>query len=465
MPLFPCARFRVLAPMSRFALFLFLLTALGCAPKARQPLRDLATIPQSVSAHLDPATRDTPLLSPDQQARFYARFLEEHFGPWHRDAPRWGADHVFWGLDVFSKKDIHGENTLLRDPSWLETMRQRSATQTYPMPLGPAIATVNTSMRVLPTSEPVFYDFSRAGEGFPFDYLQNSGVWAGTPLFVSHVSSDGAWYLCETRFAYGWLPAHDVALVSPEFRSVFETSQLLAVTDDHLPISDDPGLHLGMGRIGMVLPTDDRVCPVGTFAALFPVRDDHGMAQVRRVFLPTEGARPMPLPPTPAHIAALADRLMGQSYGWGGLYGKRDCSATLLDLYAPFGLFLPRNSKQQAMEGGRFIYLSGLPAAEREDYIIENGVPFLTLVRKPGHIMLYIGTQEMDGRERALMLHTTWGLKTKTGDTYGRYVIGSTVITTLTPGMELPDLARPDGILLETVQGITRLDLPAESAN
>ena len=39
------------------------------------------------------------------------------------------------------------------------------------------------------------------------------------------------------------------------------------------------------------------------------------------------------------------------NYGWGGLYGQRDCSSMLRDLYAPFGIWLPRNSSRQAKIG------------------------------------------------------------------------------------------------------------------
>ena len=37
------------------------------------------------------------------------------------------------------------------------------------------------------------------------------------------------------------------------------------------------------------------------------------------------------------------------------MYQERDCSSTLRDLFTPFGLWLPRNSGQQAGEG---IYIS-----------------------------------------------------------------------------------------------------------
>lgn len=67
--------------------------------------------------------------------------------------------------------------------------------------------------------------------------------------------------------------------------------------------------------------------------------------------------------------------------------------------------------------------------------------------------MLYIGQQ--DGQP--VVFHATWGLKTRTRDGYGRHVIGRAVITTLEPGVELPNIDKPNGILLETTKAISTL--------
>ena len=67
--------------------------------------------------------------------------------------------------------------------------------------------------------------------------------------------------------------------------------------------------------------------------------------------------------------------------------------------------------------------------------------------------MLYVGTK--DGQP--LVFHAIWGLKTMVGDGYGRKVIGRAVITSLEPGLEMDDLARPEGVLLEMVYAISTL--------
>jgi cell wall-associated NlpC family hydrolase len=50
---------------------------------------------------------------------------------------------------------------------------------------------------------------------------------------------------------------------------------------------------------------------------------------------------------TGRNILELAFSRLGDSYGWGNIDGKRDCSAYIKDIYRCFGFELPRNSWAQ----------------------------------------------------------------------------------------------------------------------
>ncbi|WP_243544762.1 SH3 domain-containing protein [Pseudodesulfovibrio tunisiensis] len=421
------------------------------------PIRDVRELDQDAGAyhHMPP---DQPVLAPQDQARAWKAFLAEHFGPWDRPLATRTADEVFWGFKRFRNTRIFGENTLPRDAAWLDRMKRLSRTAEYPSLIRPVIATAETSMRVFPSADPVFLDFSRAGEGFPFDYGQNSLVQAGTPLLATHQSVDRAWIMVESRFAFGWVRAQDIALANREFRKTFRAGHFAAITRDNVSLIDADGGFRFKAGIGTILPLmEHRSRQTGQcLAVMIPVRDANGTARTRTALLPPDKAEPAPIPATPRNFARLANEMLGQPYGWGGLYGKRDCSATTMDLLAGFGLFLPRNSTQQAGEGD-FTSLRGLTAQEKKDVILKQGIPFRTLIRKPGHIMLYIGHADRNGRPEPIVLHATWGLKTGSGPEYGRKIIGDTVITTLEPGRELPELTRPGGLLIESVTGMTIL--------
>lgn len=47
-----------------------------------------------------------------------------------------------------------------------------------------AIAIDNLHARALPTNDVHFYSNKIAGQGYPFDNLQETAIWAGTPLYV-----------------------------------------------------------------------------------------------------------------------------------------------------------------------------------------------------------------------------------------------------------------------------------------
>jgi hypothetical protein len=130
------------------------------------------------------------------------------------------------------------------------------------------------------------------------------------------------------------------------------------------------------------------------------------------------------------------------NYGWGGMYGQRDCSSMLRDMYAPFGIWLPRNSSQQA-KVGKIINLENLTDDEKIAIIKNQAVPFQTLLYKEGHIVLYVGTFENE----IVVFHNTWGIKTKKDDIEGRVVVGKTVFSTLRLGEDVQDYDKEGEIL------------------
>ena len=124
------------------------------------------------------------------------------------------------------------------------------------------------------------------------------------------------------------------------------------------------------------------------------------------------------------------------------------------DFFTVFGIWLPRHSQDQVKEAVTYIDLQGLPPEEKEKIIIEKGIPYLSLLWRKGHVMLYIG--QKDGR--ALIFHNIWGIRTKDlQGREGRKIIGQAVITTLQPGQELIDIDSPAGSLLDNIAAMNIL--------
>ncbi|MFH1914024.1 MAG: NlpC/P60 family N-terminal domain-containing protein [Pseudomonadota bacterium] len=446
------------ASVSLALLLIWCLALTGCTPRTQDgPVADLVSLPQDADVYhsLPP---DLPLIPAERQARAYAEFLEAHFAPWEPGRTPIAAETAHWGLAHFGKAQLYGENTLPRDPDWIDRMRQYSRVDSYPSLNRRAIAVTNANLRVLPSQPPTFFDPSRAGEGFPFDVMQNSLVPAGTPLLATHTSEDRAWVLVEARFAFGWVRSTDIAWVDDGFETFYRTGAYAAIVRDDVPVVDGDGVFRFNAHIGWILPVLEGGFGDNGMALVIPVRDRRGDAVAQVAFLPQSVVRPAPLAATPANFTTLINAMLGRPYGWGGLYEGRDCSMAVMDLMASFGIFLPRNSRPQAA-AGEVATIAGLDRQTKKQFILARATPFLTLVGKPGHIMVYLG--QRDGEP--VVFHAVWGLKTLHGDTPGREVIGSAVITTLEPGLEMRALSRPDGIILETVTSINTLGPPSDA--
>ena len=436
------------------AVALALLSVVGCASEeialvATGPLDDLERIPQDAMAFVD--TGGPPILEFDESR--LRKFGDYWYGPWERTEPEaCTAEEFGWAAESFPQRPIFGPNLLEVSASRIEAVTANARLGQYPSQAAHGITVRNTSMRALPSADPFFHDFRKAGEGYPFDYNQNSAVWAGTPLFLSHVSRDGRFLAAESPYTCGWIDSRDVAHVDEEFVAQYRSANLAAVLKDRIPIASHATGFLFEGRIGMLLPMAAKAEP--GVHLLAPVADASRRASMTHVRLSNRNAAPVPLPFSADEVAKVINEILGQPYGWGGLGGYRDCSATILDVFLPFAIPLPRNSGQQA-GAGRNVTIEQLSLAEKRERILASAAPFRTLLNLSGHNMLYLGAFEGS----PVAFHTIWGLRTESADesSAGRYLIGKSVITSLSPGLEVRAVSRSRGNLLSRIRSFTLL--------
>ncbi len=431
--------------------WLLLLSAQGCLPQTGDQqalLPDLRTYPQTASFYAPQAADYTD--SPIERSRRKHIFLNKYFRPWHIEDAIHSRAKLFWPLQT-EQQQFFAENTLPRSGQWLASLAEKADLETFPCLNQPGVTLTNTNLRALPTRKPAFHDFRQAGEGFPFDYFQNSALWAGTPVHILHATTSRDWLLVETDWVFGWVPSRDIALVDADFIQSYQSKNLAAFIQDRTPVIDRQAVFRFPGHIGGLLPlvqSHNQSAEV-----LVPVADADRRAKLRTARLEPGSWTAFPMPATGSNLARVADELLGQTYGWGGLYENRDCSALTRDFYTPFAIWLPRNSSQQARVP-LSIPLNHLQSKEKERRILKQGLPFMTLIWMPGHVMIYIGSLN----NRPLVMHAMWGLKTWTpfkGE--GRYVVGRSVITSLRPGRGLPARLQPKTALIERVQGMSLL--------
>jgi hypothetical protein len=101
------------------------------------------------------------------------------------------------------------------------------------------------------------------------------------------------------------------------------------------------------------------------------------------------------LPFTRRAVLTEALSMLGEPYGWGGKDGGYDCSQFVLDLFARFGIELPRHSSRQSIAGTFSIDVSSIEDPNEKRLLFDAAARRgIVLLHFPGHIMLYLGTTE-----------------------------------------------------------------------
>ncbi len=306
-----------------------------------------------------------------------------------------------------------------------------------------AITTERTNVHALPTSQAFYLDPRKPGEGFPFNYNQNSALHMNVPLYVSHFSKDRKWAFVRASYAFGWIKVHDLAFVDDKFIRKFKNGTYAMTVKDNLRLYNEKGRPVSFVKLGTLFP----VAKDGK-RYLAAARSATGQALIKKVQVRTPGIiAKKPLPFTAANVAKVAKEFYNEPYGWGGGYGCRDCSATTRDFLGVFGIFLRRNSSKQAQDG-QSVYIKGIPPRKKKKKIIREAEPFRSLLYVPGHIVLYLGQYKGE----PVIMHTYWGIRKKDGS---KLVTGRTIITTTEPGKERRD-TKPSSRLINTLKTIVK---------
>jgi len=377
----------------------------------------------------------TALLSKSQQKRALRKFMEHYFSPWaspytDNHFRTSSANHYLRSLEAkqisyYKRHPGWGENHHTNTHAWINKVINNVDIRTFPNKCRPAITVDNAYVRSMPTIVPDYNRFGAVGEGYPFDNFQTSVVWTDTPIFVIHLSKDGAWAFVATPSVTGWIQTKDLAYVSENFMHTWRKSNFAATIVDHFPIKDTAHIFRATAHLGSIFPLQSR--QKSSYKIAVPVKDLNGNAVVRPAIVSSKWIQAMPYAPTQYHIAGLIHEILGTPYGWGGLYYYNDCSSSLKNIFTPFGIWLPRNSKAQ-LNGGPTVSLQNDWPSERESYILKHGVPFMTLIYVTGHIMLYLG--EKDGH--VMTFQDVWALVSSDSHHHeGRAVIGKAVLMPL----------------------------------
>jgi len=396
------------------------------APR-NQELDDVLRLPQDIAAYAD-AAGERLALGNDCRAMQLDEFRTRYFEPWTNTAPHYDPAETKELMKNTARGRWYGVNRRLMAPEMMRDLLHNCALESFPSRNETAISVAPAHLRGLPTRLPLF----TTKDSYPFDMLQYPNVKLNEPLRVLHASRDGAWLFVESAYSAGWLEAREAALADRGFIDSWMGRPQVVIIRDYATVADARSGIAHPAKIGTILPL--ATAGDGWWEALVAAAGEERRAVTSVARLPREAAAPFPLAFNGANLALIGNQLLGQPYGWGEMYGLRDCSAMLRDHFLPFGIWLPRTATDQIASAGQQRDLTSLGPREKEETVRREGLPFLTLLYKPGHIMLYIGT---DPQGRPLVFHNIWSIRVKDATGERPQFIGRAVITTLEPGKEL----------------------------
>ncbi|MDU4961550.1 MAG: SH3 domain-containing protein [Sporomusaceae bacterium] len=267
--------------------------------------------------------------------------------------------------------------------------------------VGYGITLRRVSLRTFPTD-----DFAGdTADDREFDQFQETTLNPAEPLICLHHSFDRRWLFVQAGNYRGWAEAAAIAVSADRalWLRYSQAADFLVVTGNQLRLGEDPHLPEFAGlsfAMGAKLP----LCEASTTPAIIGNR---ALIDCYAVLLPTAAEGPafrpvlIPkaadvhrgyLPCSRANLLRQAFKLQGDRYGWGGMFGSRDCSALIQDVFRSVGIFLARNAGDQARGAGSKTDFSGKGLAERQELL--RRLPPAATLHFPGHVMLYLGEQQ-----------------------------------------------------------------------
>ncbi len=262
------------------------------------------------------------------------------------------------------------------------------------------------ALRTFPTTLRVFTERGDTD----IDRFQETAVVPGTPVVITHASRDGTWLFVLTPRYAAWVTAADVAegkaaqvfayVDHTPYRIITGATERTVFTPEQPAVSR---LALDMGTRVPLLTDVAPTQPVNgqtsytSHVLQLPLRANDGSLQFTPALLQknTDTAAAH-LSLTPANIIRQAFKLLGERYGWGGMYEGRDCSSFVGDVYASMGVDMPRNTGRQASSPAftRTPFTASSTRAERMRAV--HALQVGDLVYIPGHVLLVLG--QVDGQ-------------------------------------------------------------------
>ncbi|MBM0630548.1 SH3 domain-containing protein [Helicobacter pylori] len=442
----------------RYFLVVFLFLFVGCMKKDFT-LKDLS-LPQEASSYLansQNGSHNNQSIDPQAlRENLKENYLKAWYSPWLDAKIKSNKKEVFWILKEMNKSTGYGEDLKPNAKAFNDELIKSMDIEHYPSAKIKAVVVRDSDVRAVPTNKPYYL----SPKGYPFDRYQNSLIFQGTPVLVTHFNLDKTYAHIQSSFVYGWIKVSDLAYMrDKDIELLTKLKNYVMPIKDKIPLYTDYGDFYTNARVGelfTLIPQSQKTSQnpqKKELKAYGFLRDAKGYADLQSVILDEKDFFVFPKAFNSENMAYFIDTMLGQKYGWGGLLGNRDCSAFTRDSFANFGILLPRNSYAQSRYANNYVDLSSMKAKEKEDYILKNATPFGTLIYLKGHIMLYLGAHN----HQAIVAHSIWSVQTQKHFKTLSHKIGGVVITSLWLAEEHNGAFSKKKLLIDRVLGMSDL--------
>ena len=402
---------------------------------------------QVTSQWLDPNQQgyDQPMMDAAIQKRYLEKLWQRLYG----SASPWDEDYVkeilqedigacqekallrFSNHDKARQDKWYGMNFRPYASAWIKDIKENIPLYELQKPIfhaaHRAITIQNLAVRILP-SQDICLRSIIPGYGYPFDRLQASAVFIGTPVYRIAQTKDKIWSLVIMPDFIAWVPSSGLAYADDAFIQKWKEAaqnQLAAIIQTQTPLVDTKGRFITQAYVGSVFPAfTQEHDTVDRLILSVPIANEEGRACSANVAVSSAQATYIPMQTSRKNFAKLIDTLKGRNFGWCGTSFYNDCSAELKSLFLPFGIWLPRHSSDQ-VEVSEKIDMNGATPDERLIYLKDYGDPFLTIVYIGGHVFLYIGHFPYQEMSIAMTYQNLWGMAHLSGDRVS--IIGQSV--------------------------------------
>lgn len=241
------------------------------------------------------------------------------------------------------------------------------------------------NMRTMPTSTAAYDSVTDKN----FDMFQETVLDPAEPVIVLHESKNKGFLFVQMYNYRGWVASTDIALVKErtQWLKYVQSKDFIMVTAAKLKIQ--VGSEVVVAQMGSKLPLSTHQTNAD-FTVVMPTRGLQGELIEQNALVRNDSKVQYGyLPYTRENVIMQAFEMLGETYGWGGMFDSVDCSSFISNIYRTMGINLPRNADEQEAVAATVEKFNGNKVDALQVFAqLKPG----TAVFKEGHVMLYIGS-------------------------------------------------------------------------